>query len=246
MCPEVAPPRPSHSELWEQAEAHERKEDWMEMEAVLARAEELAPDFASYAYKRGYALTRLGEHGRAVQSLERCLRVDPAFAECHFFLAEALQAKNQMQEALGHYDRAIRADPSKAYFYPPYVEALIVVKEYGVAESVANEGLRRIPSTESARQHIYALHLLSFLVYQARDDRPQMIRALERARDADGDRHPEVLFNLGALHASAKPPDPRAHELLGQFYRRVCTGGGAKKFADQCETARVLMSKLPR
>jgi tetratricopeptide (TPR) repeat protein len=256
-CAQPSEPAPSHRALWEHAKQLERQEQWAEMEATLARAEELAPGFATYPYKRGHALTMLGFSEterearqslflRAIAPFGRCLAADPAFAECHHFLAEALQATGELQAALEHYDRAIRIDPSVAYFYPPYVEALILSKQYDAAAAVVNEGIRLVPLSEDSQRHLYAMRVLSFLIYQARNDRAGMIRALENALAAHGDAHPEILFNLGATHATATPPDPRARELLGQFYRRVCHGAAAARYAAQCELTQSLLQKLPR
>ncbi len=255
-CPEPDAAEASHQELSEQAKTLENKELWAELEATVARAEEATPGFATYSFKRGYALIKLAEtttdptarasfYEQAIPPLRRCLASDPGYAECHHFLAEALLATKQVQAALEHYDRAIRRDPFVAHFYPPYAEALIVVKEYDAAARVVAEGVRLIATTEGNRGQLYALHVLSFMVHHARDDRAGMIQALETASAVDGERHPEILFNLGSMYATATPPDPRAREFLGRFFKRVCRGAAASKFADQCEAAQQLLRKLP-
>lgn len=198
------------------------------------------------AFERGYELVGLGAHQRAIEPLRRCLEADPAFAKCHHFLAEALQATQRMQAALEHYDAAIRADPTVPYFYPPYVEALVVVKQWDAAARVASEGMRVLPTTEDARPHLYALHVLSFQVFQARDDRDGMVQALEKAHAVAGDDHPLILFNLGSTYAISTPPDPRARELLDKFFRRVCRGAAAAKYAEQCHTTQLLLHRLRR
>lgn len=252
-CPR-ADERPGHHELWEQAKALEKQEQWAEMAATLARAEGLAPGFATYSYKQGYALVRVAEmatdraarkssYDQAAKALRRCLATDPAFAECHHFLAEALQATKQMQAALEHYDRAIRADPTVPYFYPPYADALVALTQYDAASRVVSEGVRALPVTERNRPHLYGLHLLAFLVHQARGDRAGMLQAMEAANAVDGDSHPEMLFNLGSTYATGTPPDPRGRELLSGFVRRVCRGAAAAKYADQCEIAQALLMK---
>lgn len=255
-CPGADASEADHRELFEQAKALENKELWTELEATLARAEELAPGFANYSFKRGHALIKLAEtttdpkarpsfYAQAIPPLRRCLASDPGYAECHHFLAEALLATKQVQAALEHYDRAIRRDATVAYFYPPYAEALIALKEYDAAARVIGEGVRLIPTTEGSRGHLYALHVLSFMVHQARDDRAGMIQALETAFAVDGERHPEMLFNLGSMYVTATPPDPRGREFMGRFFKRVCRGAAASKFADQCEVAQQLLRKLP-
>lgn len=102
-----------------------------------------------------------------------------------------------------------------------------------------------VVNTEENRAHLYALHLRSFSVHQARDDRAGMIQALESAFAVDGERHPEMLFNLGLMYANAAQPDPRAREFLGRFLKRVCRGAAAAKYVDQCETAQHFFLKLP-
>src|SRR3954468_3776336 len=46
----------SHETLWRLAKAYEKKEDWDKMASTLARAVQVAPDFATYWGARGHAL----------------------------------------------------------------------------------------------------------------------------------------------------------------------------------------------
>jgi hypothetical protein len=43
--------------------AYQKKEDWDKMASTMARAQEIAPDFAGYSYKRGYALMQKAQAG---------------------------------------------------------------------------------------------------------------------------------------------------------------------------------------
>jgi len=253
-CPKGERPMSEHRDLWMRAMEFERRDQWAEAEAALARAEELAPDFANYAFRHAYVLIKLAEvtrdaapklalYRRAINPLRRCIEIDPAFAECDNFLGEALLATHQTRGALQHYDAAIRKDPTIGYFYPPYADALIALKLYDAAERVLQEGLRVVPATGQNQSLLYDLYILTFMIEQVRDDKKGMVRAMEHAMAAGLDR-PEVLFNLGSTYAILTPPDPRGRELLARFLTETCHGPLASKFTDQCEVARVLVDRL--
>lgn len=227
------------------------------MAQTLARAELLAPGFATYPFKRGVALlflaetttdhaVRLRASEQAVAALRRCVAIDPAFADCHHLLAETLHAGNRLQAALEHYDRAIRADPTVARFYPPYADALVALKEYDAAHRVVSEGLRVLPLTDQSRPHVYSLHVLAARVHQARGERTSMLQALQTALAMEAEVRPELLFELGTTYARATPADPRWRELLGRFWVLVCRGSAAAKYADQCEIVQARLMKPSR
>lgn len=60
---------------------------------------------------RGVALTRLGQHHRAIASYRRALDINPKFANCWFNLAKALHRVGNLHEALEAFTRATDLNP---------------------------------------------------------------------------------------------------------------------------------------
>lgn len=233
--------------------AYQKKEDWDKMASTMARAQEVAPDFASYAYKRGYALMQKAQTGNpdayeeAKAPLQKCIETDPNYAECYHELGTANLWTDNEQGALENWTKAIEHDPTVPYFYPPLAETLIGMKLYEQAEAVLKEGTRIVvPSDDHAKNNLYGMYVLLSMVYQARGDTAGMVSALEKANDAAGDKNPEIGFNLGSTYAVMKPPQKeKAVRLLNTFSKRVCKGAqAAEKFKDQCATASDLIQKL--
>ena len=241
----------NHRILWKLATAHERKEDWEKLSATLAKATQVAPDFANYWFKRGYALVKLGESGNpdayeeAKEPLKKCTEKDPNLAECYHFLGEAYLWTKDEQNALDNYSKAIEHGPTVAYFYPPLADTYISLKLYKEAEQVLKEGTRLISPGEKNNPALYGMYVLLFQTAQSRNDKPSMVAAMERAEGVAGDDHPEIAFNMGSTYAVMDPPQKeKALRLLNSFSKRACRGSGAANFKEQCETSSALIQKL--
>ncbi|MBN1609971.1 MAG: tetratricopeptide repeat protein [Polyangiaceae bacterium] len=241
----------NHRILHKLANAYEKKEDWEKMASTMARAAQVAPDFASYWFRRGYALMKVAEAGnadayeQAKEPLKQCVAKDANYAECYHFLAEASLWTDDMQNALVNYTNAIAHNPTVAYFYPPLGEAYVTLKFYDEADKVLSEGTRLILPSEKNNSNLYGMYVLLFEVAQARDDKPAMVAAMERAQEVAGDSHPEIAFNLGSTYAVMEPPrKEKAVRLLSSFTKRACRGANASKFKEQCETSQSLIQML--
>jgi tetratricopeptide (TPR) repeat protein len=235
------------------ATAYQKKEDWDKMASTLSRAAQVAPEFANYSYRRGYALMQKAALGNpdayeeAKQPLQKCIETDPNFAECYHELGTANLWTDKEQAALDNWTKAIEHDPTVAYFYPPLAETLISMKLYEQAEAVLKEGTRIIqPVDDHAKNNLYGMYVLLSMVCQAKGDTSAMVSALEKANDVAGDKNPEIGFNLGSTYAVMNPPQKeKAVRLLNSFTKRVCKGAqAAEKFKDQCATASDLIQKL--
>ncbi|HVU04694.1 MAG TPA: tetratricopeptide repeat protein [Polyangiaceae bacterium] len=243
----------NHLIFWKLAGAYQKKEDWDKMASTLARAVQIAPDFANYQYKRGVALLQKAAAGNpdayeeAKQPLQKCIETDPNYAECYHELGNAMLWTDNEQAALDNWTKAIEHDPTVAYFYPPLAETLIALKLYDQAEAVLKEGTRIVqPVDEQAKEHLYGSYSLLAMVAQAKGDRTGQLAALEKANEIAGDKHPEISYNLGSTYAVEKPPQKeKAVRLLNSFIKRTCKGGqAAEKFKDQCAAANDLVQKL--
>jgi len=241
----------NHRIMWKLAKAYEKKEDWDKLASTLSRATGVAPDFANYWFKRGYALMKQAEAGNpdkyeeAKEPLKKCIEKDPNYAECYHFLGEADLWTNDEQGALDNYTKAVEHDPTVPYFYPPLAEAYITLRFYKEAEGVLKEGTRIIPPGEKNNNHLYGMYVLRFEVSQAQNDTAGMVTAMEKAQEVAGDAHPEISFNLGSTYAVMEPPQKeKAVRLLSSFVKRACRSANAAKFKEQCETANTLIQKL--
>jgi tetratricopeptide (TPR) repeat protein len=241
----------NHRILWKLAVAYEKKEDWDKMASTLARAVQVAPDFATYWYKRGAALNAQAEAGnpdayeQAKEPLKKCIEKDPNIAECYFLLAESLLWTDDEQGAIENYQKAIEHDPTVSFFYPPLAEILITLRLVNEAEAVLKEGARLVPPSEKNNPKIYGMYVLLANVAQMKRDKAGQLAAIERAEQFAGDAHPEFGFNLGSTYASMDPPQKeKAVRLLDQFTKKVCRGAQAQKFKEQCEESASLVQKL--
>ncbi|MFC1642677.1 tetratricopeptide repeat protein [Myxococcota bacterium] len=241
----------NHRILWKLATAYEKKEDWEKMASTLALAAQQAPEFANYYFKRGLGLVQLAEAGAAEKyeeakaPLQKCVEKDANLAECYHFLGESHEWTDNLQGALENYFKAIQHDPSVAYFYPPVAELLVTLKLYDEAEKVLKEGARLVTPGEKTKNNLYSIYVLLFAVAQAKNDKPGMLVAMERAKEVAGEAHPEIGFNLGSTYAVMDPPrKDKALRLLKSFAARACRSRSAVKFKQQCETAQSLIQQM--
>ncbi len=241
----------NHLILWKLARAYEKKEDWDKMASTLAKAVQVAPEFANYWEKRGLALTKQAEGGNpdawqeAKEPLEKCIKADPNRAWCYELLGEAKWWTDDIQGALQSLSQAIEHDPTVAYFYVNLAELYQVLRLYNEAGQVLEQGTKNIQPTEETRDNVYNMYLLSFNVAQFSGDKSRMLASVERAYEIGGETHPEAKFHLGSTYASMDPPQKeKAKRLLESFTKSACAGEGGKKFKAQCSQANAFLQNL--
>lgn len=243
----------NHRIFWKLAKAYQKQEEWDSMAATLARASQVAPDFANYLERRGYALVKIGEregdasfYKQAIQPLQDCVAKDPQYAICYHLLGTALLWTDDEAGALKNYTKAIEIDPTVAYFYPPLGHTYLALKLYDEADKVLSEGARILPPTEKTANALYNIYTLLSNVHQAKGDSAGQLAALEKANQIAGANHPEIAFNLGSTYATVDPPQSeKALRLLKSFNKRACKSAkAAKQFKDQCAVSADLVQKL--
>lgn len=242
----------NHRIFWKLSKAYHKQEEWDKMASTLARASQVAPEFANYLYHRGFALMKIAEGGNkdayqeAKEPLKACIERDPNYAECYHWLGTALLWTDDEQGALQNYTKAIELDPTIPYFYPALGEVYLSLRMYDEAEKVLQEATRLIPPTEKTANALYGAYTLLSNVHQAKGNDEARMADLEKANDIAGANHPEIAFNLGSTYAVMKPPQKeKALRLLKSFNKRACkSADAAKKFKDQCATSNDLVQKL--
>lgn len=243
----------NHRIFWKLAQAYQKIEEWDKMASTLARAAQVAPTFANYHYRQGYALTRIAEAGNqdayeeAKAPLKKCIEADANYAECYYWYGWTLLWTDDEQGAVDNMTKAIEHDPTNfPYFYPSLGEIYLTLQYYDEAEKVLKEGTRLIkPTDEASASALYGMYTLLSTVYQVRGDDAQRLAVLEKANEVGGEQHPEIAFNLGSTYAVMKPPQKeKALQLLKAFNKRNCAGTGKKKYMALCSQSNDLLQRL--
>lgn len=231
--------------------AYEKKEDWDKMASTLAKAVSIAPTFANYWEKRGFAFTKLAEGGNpdawedAKEPLKKCIEADPNRAWCYQLLGEAQWWTDDIQGALTSFSQAVEHDPRVPYFYVTLAELYQVLRMYDQAAAVLEQGTANIQPTEESRDHVYNMYLLQFNVAQVSGDKAKMLASVKRAYEVGGEQHQEAKFHLGSTYASMDPPQKeQAKQMLDSFNKTVCKSEKAKQFKAQCAQANSFLQRL--
>jgi tetratricopeptide (TPR) repeat protein len=243
--------------LWKLALAYESQERWDAAATTFARAALLQPTQTRYWYRSGRAWIAQGAGGdleaydAAQEPLEKCVEVQPTFAECHFLLGEAEEWLDHEQVAAKHYGQAIREDPNQARYFLRLAELYLSFRLNREAEAVLKEGTRLVPS--SVKNDPERCQLFAHLARPARlrGDAAAELQAMASAEALLDVASPEILFELGSNYALPEPPtaldQPRKEKavtLLMRFVKRVCRGSKAIDYRDSCETASSFLQRL--
>jgi tetratricopeptide (TPR) repeat protein len=238
---------PTNPLLFEKlGDAYERKGAWDKLAATMATATRLNPKNAKYWYKRGRALEEQAIKGplgwdESKEPLEKCIAIDPNYADCYYLLGEVMLHLDDEQRALENWTKAVQHDPNELTFYVPLAQLYISLGYYDQASAVLKEGLSRAAKPDTTG--IVGLHQLTAVVAQAKGDLPGTAAALEKARAADTEgKSPEILFNLGSTYAVMTPPKKQeAAQMLKGFQTKACRGTKALMYKAQCDQAQSLL-----
>jgi tetratricopeptide (TPR) repeat protein len=242
----------SHTVHFRIAAIFERKEMWREAEASLAEACKLAPNNARYLAKRGFVLLQL-EAARARPdalrdaraALEAAIAKDPALAEAHHDLAEALERMHDDKGALAHETRAIESSPDRGAYWIALGERYLRLGYLDYAERVVRASEPFVRDDRSR----FLLAMVLGAALDEKGDNAGAIAAFERAKGlcgacgASGEQI--VFFRLGAAYASASPPRrAEASHHLQTFYKLVCKGAAAMRYAEECAAAQEIANRV--
>jgi len=228
---------------------YRKKEDWDKAVASFSRAVALEPSFANYWLWYGYSLDiKARKEGKgwdeARKALEKCIEIDPNYAECHHRLAEVCLRLDDERQALESYTKAIRIEPTKIDRYPALADLYLNLDFVEEADVVLKQAKQ---FAKPGDRSLFWVHVLSFQVQQMRGAANAIVE-LEAAKAVSAGEEPQatqILFMLGSSYAVLKPPR-RAEAIanLKAFAQRACKGSKSALYPIECMQTQSLITKL--
>ena len=174
-----------------------------------------------------------------------CGEVKSSSAQEHFARAESSLESGDEQTALAEYTKAIQADPTNATYYGTLAELYKALNYRDEAIRTLTAGEKLVPD-EAQRFPLYSLH---GDILDGRGDANGAVAMYEKAKLSCGPCNEAgrriAFFNLGAAYATVKPArKSEAMANLQTFYKLICKGAMAGRYADQCEQTQVLARQL--
>ncbi len=226
--------------------AYEREGRWGYAAAVAWRLTQYAPDNADYQHRRALNLMRVlqATHdrvrvGEMQEPLDKCIELDPKFADCHFLLGEVALWSDDEELAEERYRRAIELDPRRAAYYQRLAELYAAYRQDRAAAAVLSEALRFAPvNGEHAQARFPLLILLADLTAKG-DDPPSALRYLEQAEPLATAGPAPLAYELAAAYANTDPPrnsqvQEKVVTFMKRFYEAACRGDSAVNYREQC------------
>lgn len=245
----------NHKILGKLANAYQKKEAWDKVASTCARAEKIAPKFASYYAQHGHAIVKQAEKAApgspagwadAKQPLEEAIKLDNNLADAHFDLGEVKFHLDDEAGALDSYTKAIMVKPDELAFYGYLAELYKNLNYIDLAENVLTQGVGFAKEGDKA---LFNIHSLLGDIYDRKRDLNKALSEYEAAKKACGPCNEAgqqiAFFNLGAAYASVNPPrKSEAISNLQNFQKMICKGAASARYADQCTQAQQLATKL--
>jgi tetratricopeptide (TPR) repeat protein len=237
--------------LWKLALAYHKKEDWGKEAVTCAKAESIAPTFATFNFEHGYALEQQAVKGptswaEAKEPLQQAVSKDPNMAQGYEELAEVALHMDDEQGALQNYSKAIETKPDELQYYPPLADLYLRLGYQDRAEQVLREALQ---FGKDGDKHLFAVHSFIGSIDESKQNFTGAVTEYEAAKKICGQCNEPgyqiAYFNLGAAFSEVNPP--RKNEALQQlqsFNKIVCRGAAASRYADQCSQAQEIVKRM--
>ena len=237
--------------LWKLALAYHKKEDWAKDAVTCAKAETIAPTFASFNFEQGYALEQQAVKGptswaEAKEPLQQAISKDPNMAQAYEELAEVALHMDDEQGALQNYTKAIDLKPDELQYYPPLADLYLRLGYQDRAEQVLREA---VAFAKEGDKHLFAVHSFIGSIDEQKQNMAGAVAEYEAAKKiCDKCNEPGqqiAFFNLGVAYAEVQPPRKNeAIQQLQSFSKIVCRGAAAARYADQCSQAQEFVKRL--
>jgi tetratricopeptide (TPR) repeat protein len=237
--------------LWKLALSYHKKEDWSKDAVTCAKAESVAPTFASFYFEQGYALEQAAVKGpttwaEAKEPLQQAISKDPNMAQAYEELAEVLSHMDDDQGALQNYTKAIELKPDELQFYPRLADMYGRLGYEDREEAVLREALN---FAKPGDKHLFTIHSMIGDIDQTKHNIAGAITEFEAAKKICGlcsePGQPIIYFALGMAYADSQPPrKPEAIAQFLSFQKIICRGGAAARYAEQCTQAQDVVRRL--
>lgn len=243
----------NHAIFYKLSQAYEKKEDWDKVASTLSRATAIAPKYANYWFKRGYALEQQAKkktisYDEAKEPYQKCIENDPNYADCYMQLGHVFLWTDDEQKALENYTKAIEHNPNEIRYYSALADLYINLGLTKEAEVVLKEAKTFAKPKTGGDRDLFDVHTLLAKVHQDKGSLAEMVPELEAAKNVappEGSEAVEILWSLGSTYAKLDPPRKQeAIQMLKGFSGRACKGAKAASFKTECESAQTLVVKL--
>jgi tetratricopeptide (TPR) repeat protein len=240
----------NHQIFYKLAMAYEKKEEWDKVASTLARAVQIAPKFANYWFRRGWAFEQQAKkktisYEDAREPYQKCIENDPNFADCYAQLGNVYLYTDDEQKALENLTKAIEHAPTEIRYFTALADLYNRLGYAKEAEQVLKEAKT---FAKPGDKYLFGVHSLLASVYQDRGLMAEMVAELEAAKSvapADGPESVQILWSLGSTYATLDPPRKQeAIQMLKGFTTRACKGARAQSFKTECDTAQTLVARL--
>lgn len=139
----------------------EQKQDWAGMLALAQARLQREPVRAEWWWLQGYALARQAQHGAAVESFQRALRISPEDEQSWLSLGQSQTALGQPDLAVQAYRKALRYRPESAQVYLALAELYQEQGKPDLALPNFRESVRYDPGLEQAWYGLAAAYHLT-------------------------------------------------------------------------------------
>lgn len=112
------------------------------------------PRGAAAQFNLGVALVQQGRYREAEAAFRQTIRLDPASAESHAFLADILRDTGRYEEAEVAYRTVIRLDPARGVAYSNLGFIAASTGRYAEAEAAHREAVRLMPDNAVAHRNL--------------------------------------------------------------------------------------------
>ena len=190
----------------------------------------VSPDSALFYMQRGICCERDGNPEEAVEELKKALAFDPQCAEAHVKLAEIYTKRGTLEgriKAERHLRRAIKLDPSRAYYRVIY--GLLKLKQgfRYEAKTQFEKAVELDPHCGEAYYYLGKICMKEVWHFKdmidgplrfehfAEEDERKAIEYFRKVLDIDSN-HRNALFDLGLIHCESG-----SYDEMAELFRRI-------------------------
>lgn len=194
------------------AAVHERRLQWNEANALLAKWVQIDPDSAIAHQRLGATMYRLGKQAEALAEFTKARQLDPNSNHPQIWLGQLLTQDKKLPEARKAFEQAYAAEPDNEATARSFAEWLIQQNDLDKAQNVASAMRKKAPESVSAI-------LLDGIVAKMRGQNKDAEDALVKVLTLDPNN--SIATNLLALILSESKDPAVLERALGYAQRNA-------------------------